>query len=333
MKVVRQARLTPIVFAIGVALVLGACGLPALGVSKGLKPSEISATFASDPDEVQHANATMLANASSPTSISPDTAKGTAMTMPAPIVVPESTVTPAPKQEVPVAAASVTPTLASRPLVPTVAQVPTTPPTQSQPAQPTRTSLNVPAEGRVLYNRPLSGWRSETSFTGSGWTQATSDSLNIGVWGVGTQRTAGAYTSEDDFSDISATVSVRLLTPGVDAKACLSVRHSADLGDYSFCVTEDGRTVVSYDYSDGQGVWRNQVLLPEGPLILKSVQEWNELKVIARGPWMWLLVNGSEIAIVQHDARSTGSVALYVVNWDDDDAIFDFQGLVVRDVS
>ncbi len=214
---------------------------------------------------------------------------------------------------------------------PDIDPIPTPTPRPTATPRPSTAGQGVPSEGNVLYNVPLSEWRSEEHYSGNGWTAATSNSLNIGVYGVGEQRTVGVWTDRDGLGDISASVEVRALNPGNESSACISVRHSVDFGDYSLCITGDGQTRATYDYADSQGNWHSETLLRTALRSeARAANQWNALKVYARGDELWFVVNDRVVGTVQHGARSSGSVALYVTNWDAETTAFDFKNLIVR---
>src|SRR5690606_29866249 len=110
----------------------------------------------------------------------------------------------------------------------------------------------------------------------------------------------------------------------------LSVRHSSELGDYSLCITGTGQTRAMYDYIDAQGQWQTRILLDtqvrDGT---RHPAEWNTLKVMVRGSQFWFLVNGVVIGTAQDTSRSSGSVALYVINWDNETVTYEFRNLLV----
>lgn len=201
-------------------------------------------------------------------------------------------------------------------------------------AVPTSTpaSSDIPAEGSILYDRPLNEWRAEDY--AFGWMAPSATSLHIGVYGGNGEHVIEAWTSRNDFADISASVDVREVSQGSAAAGCISVRHDVSAGDYSFCILGNGRTWATYNYADAAGEWHTEVLLADA---LRSGArppgEWNTLRIVAKGDHLWFIANGVVHGSVQHSARGSGAVAVSVTTWDiDQDAEFEFKNLIVRDV-
>jgi hypothetical protein len=190
----------------------------------------------------------------------------------------------------------------------------------------------IPADGEILYNHPLSEWNAESYDIG--WTEPSSTSLHIGVYGSDGEHVIEAWTDRNDFADISASVDVREISDHAAAAGCISIRHDVAAGDYSYCILGNGRSWATHNYVDANGEWQTEVLLDdqvrEG---MRESTEWNTLKVVAKGNRLWFILYDTVHATVTHDARTAGDVAVAVTNWDvDQDAEFEFKNLVVRDV-
>jgi hypothetical protein len=201
-------------------------------------------------------------------------------------------------------------------------------PTPSPRPSPTRATEAVLNEGTILYDRPLSEWRSEQ--LPNGWIQATSTSLHIGVFAAEQEEVVETWTDRQDFGDISASVEVREVSNRAAAVGCLSVRHTSASGDYSFCIRGDGQTWVGHYFVDANGTFQEQTLLDVASRP-GTVSGWNTLTIIAIGNQLTFLVNDTAHGTVTHNARTTGG-ALAVVSQDaDQDAEFEFRNLVVRE--
>lgn len=202
-------------------------------------------------------------------------------------------------------------------------------PEQSQSPSPTPVAESVPNEGAILYDRPLSEWRSEQR--PNGWTEATSTSLIIGVHAADQEEVVETWTDRQDFGDISASVDVREVSNGAAAVGCLSVRHTASVGDYSFCILGNGQTWAGHYFIDTNGSFQVETLL-EVASRPGTTSAWNTLSIVADGNQLTFMVNDTVHGTVTHDARTTGGVALAVVNQDaGQDAEFEFRNLVVRE--
>lgn len=194
---------------------------------------------------------------------------------------------------------------------------------------PRPSTQSPPTEGAILYNTPLIEWF--TGLHGNGWFDVVDGTFRIGVFGAGEQRTTGAWTGRSDFGDISASLDVRAINSEPDSAACISIRHDANLGDYSLCISGNGTTRATYDYADAQGVWHSTMLLADARRSgTNPATEWNTLRIIAKGDRFWFVVNGQVIGSAEHNARRSGSVALYAINWDAHDVEFEFANLIVR---
>jgi hypothetical protein len=196
------------------------------------------------------------------------------------------------------------------------------------PPQPTQN--NVPVDGSILYDRPLSEWSSEQ--WQNGWAEATSTSLHIGVFATDERHIIESWTDSQDFANISASVEVREVSNGTAAMACLSVRHDISSGDYSFCIHGDGSTRAIYNYVDANGVWQVEELLGYASRGGTGVAAGDTLEIVADGNLLTFKVNGMVHGTVTHNARTIGGVALAVRSVDAvQDAEFEFRNLVVRD--
>ena len=215
---------------------------------------------------------------------------------------------------------------------PTATRLPRPSPTAT--AMPSSSVGNgIPAEGAVLYQRPLSEWRSEAYDVG--WVEPSATSLYIGVYGGDGEHTVESWTEQNDFANISASVDVREVSRGAAAAGCLAIRHDATDGDYQFCILGNGRTWAVHDFIDAGGTWQVETLLEDSNRQgTKPPSEWNTIKIVASDNRLWFVINGMLVGSISHDARTVGDVAVSVTTWDNDqDAEFEFKNLVVRTVS
>lgn len=203
---------------------------------------------------------------------------------------------------------------------------PTRPPTGSGPS-------GVPSEGEVLYNRSLTEWN--TGEFEAGWFAVVGSEFRIGAWeGAGREwgRTHAAWTNETGFSDISASVSVRAIA-AESSGGCIAVRQDASAGEYNFCMLSNGRTWATYDAVNANGEWYQEVLLTdEVRQGSKAPDQWNRLRIVARGDQLWFIVNDVVQGSVRHGGRSAGAVAIQVTNWSADDAEWAFDNLIITAV-
>jgi len=193
------------------------------------------------------------------------------------------------------------------------------------------TSTTQRNSGAVLYDRPLTEWT--TGEFELGWFAVEGDSFHIGVYG-GDGHTMASWTERTDFSNISASVEVRSVTNEPSAVGCVAIRHDVDQGEYQFCILGDGRTWATYDYADANGEWQSEVILESKERDgTRPSSQWNTIELAAYDNQLWFLVNGVELGTVQHNARSSGAVAIQVTNWDTIDAEFEFRNLIIREVN
>lgn len=196
----------------------------------------------------------------------------------------------------------------------------------------TNVSSDIPRDGSVLYDRPLSGWSSAQY--DRGWSEPSNTSFHIGVYATSVEQVVESWTDRNDFADASVSVDVREISDQANAAGCISIRHDFANGDYSFCMMGNGQTWAAYHYIDSASNWNVETLLwPEIRSGTKPSSQWNTLKIIARGGQIWFVANNHVLGISTHNARSVGAIAVSVTNWDlDVDAEFEFKNLVVRDL-
>jgi hypothetical protein len=205
------------------------------------------------------------------------------------------------------------------------------------PARGTRTpspsQSHAPREGRIVLSESLSSRPAVSSEYG--WKQPTSRSLVIGVYPGDTEHVIEDWTDRSDFRDISASVELRSISTNSAAQACLSVRHDVADGDFSFCILATGRIWAGFYYVDPSGQWQKETLVrTRSTRHLNRVAEWNTLKIIVSGDTVWLYVNDQLIATTRYVVRTSGAVAVSVLNSNSrHDAKYEFRNLVVRDVN
>ncbi len=191
---------------------------------------------------------------------------------------------------------------------------------------------NFPSGGATLYDRPLTEWN--TGEFEAGWFAVANDEFRIGAWeGAGREwgRTHAAWTNENGFADISASVSVRAVST-TSSGAYIAIRQDPFAGEYNFCMLSNGRTWATFDSADSNGEWSQVVLLADQVRQGSNPpDQWNRLTIIARGDQLWFLVNDVVQGTLRHGGRSSGAVAIQVTNWAADDAEWAFRDLIIQE--
>lgn len=63
---------------------------------------------------------------------------------------------------------------------------------------------------------------------------------------------------------------------------------------------------------------------------MNPINEWNTLKIVAKGETIWLFLNGEYVGVAHHPGNSSGGIGMSIdVERDTEDA-FAFRNLVVR---
>jgi hypothetical protein len=129
--------------------------------------------------------------------------------------------------------------------------------------------------------------------------------------------------------DLSVRVEVRSLASAPEDAGCLVARTAVlpwdDETGYWLCI--DGYGV--YGHGDESGLeYFARYDDPARAEMLRPVEEWNTLKIIARDETLWLFANGHHIGTVEDVARK-GRVGVLVEAYGPDGAQFEFRDLKV----
>ncbi|RIK42565.1 MAG: hypothetical protein DCC58_10820 [Chloroflexi bacterium] len=189
-----------------------------------------------------------------------------------------------------------------------------------------------PAEGDIIFSTDLSNWGTSSGDVGSTFYQ--DGRYHVSVTQTEGQNYIYAYSDADDLGDISASIWIYL--EAGDGDGCLLVRaiFTGDY-DYAVCVYADPDTGDVYAFGMFEGFDESgyfyEILADLYYLGDRSLLEGGiELKIIAQGNHLWFFADGDEIGDAQHNGPLVGSVGFGVVNYDDPNAQFGFNNLVVR---
>ncbi len=194
-----------------------------------------------------------------------------------------------------------------------------------------RYGSGAPADGAVLYHSNLHDW---ASFNRNG------DSA--GVVGntyhikAATQRFPRIKGHNLNFTDSTVSVGVRMVSQSQQAGACLLTRLvGQDTAHYALCMAADGKARASYDFFDAQNNPQSQELLPTkqygGTL---PTNQWNTLKITAKGNSLWFYINGVLMGTATAPAGgpANGNIGIGVGNADSTPAEYEFQNMIVYGV-
>lgn len=194
-----------------------------------------------------------------------------------------------------------------------------------------RYGSGAPADGAVLYRSNLNDW---ATFSKDGDSAAVVD----GKFRItaATQRFPRIKGHNLDFADSTVSVGVRMVSQSQNAGACLLARLvGQDTAHYALCMAADGRARASYDFFDAQNNPQSQELLPTkqygGTL---PTNQWNTLKITAKGNSLWFFINGVLMgtATAPAGAAGNGNIGIGVGNADSNPAAYEFQNMLVYGV-
>jgi hypothetical protein len=162
------------------------------------------------------------------------------------------------------------------------------------------------------------------------WNDASLDDPEIYSWG-GTFQTL-----RTNYQDFSASVQVRSIDSDPYASGCLLVRGDGDyytpIYAFTFCISEDyGLWAYWYDETQGADAWDTPyIATAEYDDALKPLDEWNELKIIAKGETIWMFLNGAYVGVARHSGTQTGAIGVSLDVERDGYGAFAFRDLDIR---
>jgi hypothetical protein len=168
---------------------------------------------------------------------------------------------------------------------------------------------------------------------------------------------AGAWTYRSDYADFSASIDVKALEAAPYASGCLMVRSDPaggpgintdpatwdealdawELGyGYSFnlCLSEeDGLYAWWGDATATEGEYSGDFVYLWGEDIdaaIRPMDEWNRLKIIAKGETIWMFINGQYAGAARYPGPHNGSIGMRIDVERDGYGTFAFCDLEIR---
>ena len=184
---------------------------------------------------------------------------------------------------------------------------------------------NVPADGAVLDLHDLTSWPTDDK---PGW----SHSVSNGTFHIRAKK-YGAYAysfSESLYGDASASLDVKLDTPGSSGVVCLAVHTDETLStEIDFCLLTSGETVVNRYLSGINESILERAVRPGA----NATTSWNTLKIVSKGDLYWFLLNGTVIGSAQHssvDGSNPGYTGFWIQNSGDAPLEWEFNNLITK---
>ena len=147
----------------------------------------------------------------------------------------------------------------------------------------------------------------------------------------------GSYqTFFSHYQDFSASIDVRAVDADPTASGCLLVRsdpsNDADRFGFHYCLSEDyGLWAYWYDetgtFSEGDWLFFYEEQYIDA---LRPIEEWNQLKIVAKGETVWMFLNGEYIGVTRHYGVSRGGIGMSIDVERDTHGEFAFRNLDIR---
>lgn len=186
-----------------------------------------------------------------------------------------------------------------------------------------------PTEGEVLVATDFSDWIVQEFDSGTISFVDGTYRLNVTQGGG---SFVSAYTEENVFTDFSVSVDLRMTTDTPSATGCVIARlQPVDLNhDYALCLDGGGGVTAIYEQFDAEGGYASEPILQGDFGLAGSAQEWNRLRIIARGGDFWFFVNDELIGSASHAGPAEGHAGIVVNNYGETPTEFEFTNFVVR---
>ena len=138
------------------------------------------------------------------------------------------------------------------------------------------------------------------------------------------------------YQDFSASVMVRSVDSDPYASGCLLVRadgeYEVPVHAFSYCISEEyGLWAEWYDETQGEDAWDYPYIAwPDYEDVISPVEEWNELKIIAKGETIWMFLNDAYVGVTRHPGTQQGTIGIAIDVERDGYGAFAFRDLDIR---
>ncbi len=187
----------------------------------------------------------------------------------------------------------------------------------------------LPTDDPTFHSR-VQGEELVLSVDEDAWDDPTLEDPEIYSWGGSFQ------TYRDGYEDFSASVMVRSVDSDPYASGCLLVRADGEydppIYGFTFCISEEyGLWGYWYDETQGPEAWDwPYIAYTDYADSIEPVDEWNELKVIAKGETIWMFLNGDYVGVARHPGHQSGTIGVSIDVERDGHGAFAFRDLDIR---